>query len=43
MSNDPNPVVTRSKQAKFEEVGLARKLYADAQSFVFCSAALGLR
>jgi uncharacterized protein (DUF302 family) len=72
MSNDPNPVVTHSKRAKFEDVrddlklaiegkglvidyqsyvnrmlertgkdvGSARKLYADAQAFVFCSAAL---
>ncbi len=75
MSSDPNPVVTHSKSAKFEDVlenlklaieakglvidyqsyvnrmlertgkdlGSARKLYADAQAFVFCSAALGLR
>ena len=72
MANDPNPVVTHSKRAKFDElrddlrlaieskglvidyqsyvnrmlertgkdVGSARKLYADAQAFVFCSAAL---
>ena len=72
MPNDPNPVVTHSKRAKFEDVrddlklaiegkglvidyqsyvnrmlertgkdvGSARKLYADAQAFVFCSAAL---
>jgi uncharacterized protein (DUF302 family) len=72
MSNDPNPVATYSKRAKFEDVrddlklaiegkglvidyqsyvnrmlertgkdvGSARKLYADAQAFVFCSAAL---
>jgi uncharacterized protein (DUF302 family) len=72
MSNDPNPLVTHSKRAKFEDVrddlklaiedkglvidyqsyvnrmlertgkdvGSARKLYADAQAFVFCSAAL---
>jgi len=70
--SDPNPVVTHSKRAKFEDVrddlklaiegkglvidyqsyvnrmlertgkdvGSARKLYADAQAFVFCSAAL---
>ncbi len=69
---DPNPVVTYSKQAKFDDVrddlkaaiearglvvdyhaqinrmlertgkavGSERKLYADAQAFVFCSAAL---
>lgn len=69
---DPNPVVSYSKKAKFEEVrddlksaiegkglvidyqsyvnrmlertgkdvGSGRKLYADAQAFVFCSAAL---
>ncbi len=69
---DPNPVVSYSKKAKFEEVrddlklaieakglvvdyhsyvnrmlertgkdvGSARKLYVDAQAFVFCSAAL---
>ena len=69
---DPNPIVSHSKRAKFEEVrddlklaiegkglvidyqsyvnrmlertgkdvGSARKLYADAQAFVFCSAAL---
>ena len=69
---DPNPVVTYSKAAKFDDVrddvklaiegrglvidyqsyvnrmlertgkdvGSARKLYADAQAFVFCSAAL---
>lgn len=72
MANDPNPVVTYSKRAKFEDVrddlklaieakglvidyqsyvnrmlertgkdvGSSRKLYADAQAFVFCSAAL---
>lgn len=72
MTKDPNPVVTHSKRAKFEDVrddlklaieakglvidyqsyvnrmlertgkdvGSARKLYADAQAFVFCSAAL---
>ena len=72
LAADPHPVVTYSKQAKFEEVrddlklaiedrglvidyqsfvnrmlertgkdlGSARKLYADAQAFVFCSAAL---
>jgi len=70
--SDPNPIVSHSKRAKFEEVrddlklaieakglvidyqsyvnrmlertgkdvGSARKLYADAQAFVFCSAAL---
>ncbi len=69
---DPNPLVTYSKQAKFEDVrddlkaaietkglvidyqsfinrmlertgkdvGSAKKLYADAQAFVFCSATL---
>jgi uncharacterized protein (DUF302 family) len=69
---DPNPLVTYSKKAKFEDVrddlklaiegkglvidyqsyvnrmlertgkdvGSARKLYVDAQAFVFCSAAL---
>lgn len=69
---DPNPVVTYSKKAKFEDVrddlksaieskglvidyhsyvnrmlertgkdvGSAKKLYVDAQAFVFCSAAL---
>ena len=72
MAADPNPVVTYSKPAKFDDVrdelklaiadkglvidyesylnrmlertgkdvGSARKLYADAQAFVFCSAAL---
>src|SRR3990172_13044613 len=72
LAADPHPVVTYSKQAKFDEVrddlklaieakglvidyqsfvnrmlertgkdvGSARKLYADAQAFVFCSAAL---
>jgi hypothetical protein len=72
MSNDPNPMATYSKRAKFEDVrddlklaiegkglvidsrsyvnrmlertgkdvGSARKLYADAQAFFFCSAAL---
>ena len=40
MSKDPNPVVTHSKRAKFEDVGSARKLYADAQASVFCSAVL---
>lgn len=72
LAADPNPVVTYSKQGKFEDtrddlkaaieakglvidyvsymnrmlertgkdVGSARKLYTDAQAFVFCSAAL---
>lgn len=72
MAADPAPVVTYSKQAKFEDVrddlkiaiegkglvidyhsrinemlertgddlGAARKVYADVQAFVFCSAAL---
>jgi len=72
LAADPHPVVTYSKQAKFDEVrddlklaiedrglvidyqsfvnrmlertgkdvGSARKLYADAQALVFCSAAL---
>jgi uncharacterized protein (DUF302 family) len=72
---DPNPVVTYSKTAKFEDVrdelklaiegkglvidfhsfvnrmlertgkdvGSTRRLYADAQAFVFCSAALSRR
>ena len=72
LAADPNPVVTYSKKAKFEDirddlksaiegkglvidyqsfvnkmiertgkdVGSTRKLYVDAQSFVFCSAAL---
>jgi len=72
MAQQPHPVVTHSKRAKFDDVlddlkqaieakglvidyqsyvnrmlertgkdvGSARKLYADAQAFVFCSAAL---
>jgi len=72
LAADPTPVVTYSKQAKFEDVrddlkvaiegkglvidyhahinkmlertgddlGAARKVYADVQAFVFCSAAL---
>lgn len=72
MPKESNPVITYSKQAKFDDVrddlrlaiegkglvidyqsyvnrmlertgkdvGSARKLYADAQAFVFCSAAL---
>jgi len=72
MSTNPNPIVTHSKRAKFDDVrddlklaiegkglvidyqsfvnrmlertgkdvGSARKLYVDAQAFVFCSAAL---
>jgi uncharacterized protein (DUF302 family) len=72
LAADPNPVVTYSKQGKFEDtrddlkaaieakglvidyqshvnrmlertgkdVGSARKLYTDAQAFVFCSATL---
>jgi uncharacterized protein (DUF302 family) len=43
MANDRNPVATYSKRAKFEDVRDDLKLYADAQAFVFCSAALSRR
>jgi len=75
LAADPHPVVTYSRQAKFEnvrddlksaieakglvidyqsyinrmlertgkDVGSSKKLYVDAQSFVFCSAALSRR
>jgi len=40
---DYQSYVNRMLERTGKDVGSPRKLYADAQAFVFCSAALGLR